>query len=87
MNNDTKVIETEVPANIDPTNLWILYYRHGPSPFPMFKFFYHPGKFGDVIERAKNHCTVMNTRFISIRPAIVNLAEEEKRQVSETQYV
>ncbi len=58
--------------------LWTLHYMRGPSPPLMTKLFYHPGPIGETINRAKEHCLQMNYRFISVRQAISNLAEDEK---------
>lgn len=62
--------------------LWRLFYRRGDNPGHMFKEFYHPGDLGKVINRCKEHCTTMNYRFISVKPAIVDLAEEEKEHTN-----
>lgn len=76
-------MNNNISESVDESKLWVLHYRHGPNPTPMWKTFSHSGSLPEVITRAKEHCTVMNTRFVGVRPFLTNLAEEEKKQSME----
>ena len=64
---------------VGESEIFTLYYRQGMNPHPMQKNFRFPGEFKYAIERGKNHCENMGLRFISVRPFIINLENEEKR--------
>lgn len=65
---------------LPPPKAYILYYRTGNNPHPQFFIFFHPSPdFRKVVERIKRHCELMNLRFITVRPMIVDLDEAEIR--------
>lgn len=76
--DNNQVTVTETQAQI----LWRLHYRQGPNPMPMHKLFYSASNLPDVIQRCKAHCATMNFRFIDVREAISDLAEDERKQLS-----
>jgi GTP-dependent phosphoenolpyruvate carboxykinase len=69
----------EVADVKEKQSMFILYYRQGMNPHTMFMFFFASGPFNQIISRAKNHCEIMNYRFVTVRPAITNFEEEEKK--------
>lgn len=74
-------IESQKPQHL--SNLWTMFYRHGMNA-NLSKSFYCDGKMLDAQKRAKEHCKVMNYRFIFVRPLICNLEEEEESQLKGT---
>lgn len=60
---------------------YVLYYRQGNNPYPQFFVFFHGSKdLRKVVDRSKRHCELMNYRFVSVKPLIVDFAEAEARQ-------
>ena len=64
---------------LKPERTFILYY-HFRAAKPLDLVFTFDGNLPEAIERGKKHCTVMNYRFIKVRPFIVDLDEREARR-------
>lgn len=58
--------------------LYTLYYRQGMNPHPLQKNFYFEGDLHSAIVRSRKHCELMGIKFISVRPFLSNIDEEEK---------
>ena len=69
------------PDPEDKPILYILYHRHGNTQHTDFMFFNYKGSFRDAIERGKAYCQRVNLRFISVKPFLTDLAEDERRHV------
>ncbi len=63
-------------------NAFILYFRQGNRP-PMSKVFMNKGNLHNAIERAKQHCAVMDYKFCGVYSFIVDLDEQEKIRENE----
>lgn len=60
--------------------MFTLYYLKGNNHQTAHMNFPFKGNFREAIQRGRNYCAQMNLRFISVRPFITDLDEEEKRQ-------
>ena len=57
---------------------YTLYYRQGNNPHPQqLTFMLNSPKLQDAVRRAQRHCEVMNYRFVSVKPTVVDLDREE----------
>ena len=96
----SKVIptETKIPIDIKEVPIqvkeikesikeryYILYY-HFPHSKIESKVFGHSGNLTSAIIRGRDHCEVMNYRFIKVRPFIVNLDDQERRRLENSDY-
>lgn len=89
MSSTTDIIKSPAPALpaltpeevASPELTYVLYYRSGNNPSPMQKFFLFKGDLQKAIRRGQHHCEVLGTRFISVRPFITSLENEEKRSI------
>ena len=81
--SNTSIAVQNAPVIPATEKLWVLHYRQGSNPSPMWKSFYHNGSLSEVINRSKEHCTVMNYRFVSVKPGVHNLADDEKQFTSQ----
>lgn len=61
---------------------YTLYYRQGSNPHSQFLVFNHSAvaDIHSIVERAKRHCEIMNYRFVSVRPLVIDLDAAERRQ-------
>ena len=64
-------------------SMFALYFRTGNNPHAQFRFFFAEGEFRSIIERCKKHCELMNYRFVTCCPAIIDFDTEEKRQLGQ----
>lgn len=77
-------ISKDVAKPPDPfKGMWILFYRHGMNS-TLQKNFTLDAPLLKAVERAKEHCKVMNYKYIFIRPLICNLDEEEAYHLNKT---
>lgn len=77
------------PKPLDPTieRSYVLYFLHrNRYTEPKFKMFKIKGLLRDAVARAHKHCEIMNYRFISVRPFMVNLDEQEERKLNNPDY-
>ena len=74
----TEVIKQETTPK-EKQGMFLLYFRQGQHPHPLFTFFFDSGPFNSIVSRAKDFCETMNYRFVTVRPAITNFEEEIKK--------
>lgn len=65
---------------LEPKNMWTMFYRHGPTPFA-FKNFYFKGIEKEARERAQRHCQVMGYKLIMIKSMMPDIDAEENIQL------
>jgi len=65
------------------TSQFTLFFRVGANPYPQSVNFNFSGTFRDAIVRAQKHCEIMNYRFVSVRPAIIDMDEVEKHHLGD----
>lgn len=65
---------------------YMLFFRHGQNPAPQFFCVEFPADWPitRIVQRCKDHCTVMNYRFVLVRPLLVDLAQAERTQNGES---
>ena len=87
---DTTVIPTSTSNKpLDPTKVrsYIGYFLHqNRRTEPKLKMFEYKGLLKDAIREFYTHCQIMGYRFISVRPFMVDLKEQEERKVSDPDY-
>lgn len=68
------------PLAIDLSKFWIMSYRHGMNA-TLSKNFYFNGSLKEAVERARKHCDIMNYQYYFLRPLVVDIEAEERRQM------
>jgi len=69
-------MEKEIPLTEKKLRSFVLWYLQG-SLHPLFKIFEFRGTLPEAGIRAKKHCTIMEYKFIRVRPHIVDLDQQE----------
>lgn len=62
-------------------DMWILFYRHGMNS-TLQKNFSFAGSLPQAVDRAREHCKIMNYKYIFVRPLVCNLDEEEDQHLN-----
>lgn len=57
---------------------YILQYFSGNNPKQCMKFFIHEGDLKSAIQRGRDHCSLLNLKFVHVRPMIDDLEVQEK---------
>jgi hypothetical protein len=61
-----------------------LYYTRGTNQED--KLFYFDGGLRDAIQEGRRHCSIMNFRFVAVRPGLVDLRHQEKLKLSDPEW-
>jgi len=70
--------------------LYEMQYRQGMNPHPMTKKFHmqqagtYQERLRAAIARGRRHCEITGLRFISVRPFLSDLAQDEKHHTNST---
>ena len=79
-------VTTDEPEVVQPTDIFIIYYRSGSNMLSCNFHFKKPAEtmnardhFRAAVERAKLHCERMRYRFNFCTPYIIDLEEAERR--------
>ena len=71
----------------DRERFYILYYIYqNRRTEPKTKVFPFKGPLAQAIIRGRNHCEKMNYKWITVRPFIVDLEEQEERKLSNPEF-
>ena len=76
-------LDPKTPAQVaaqllNLSNIYVLHYVAGNTPKLMQKNFTHNGPLSTAINRARLHCEKMRIRFITVKPFLMSLDDEEK---------
>ena len=74
-------------SDINRERFYILYYIYqNRRTEPKTKVFPFKGPLAQAIIRGRNHCEKMNYKWITVRPFIVDLEEQEERKLSNPEF-
>lgn len=59
------------------SEIYILWFRRGTSPFPEMKFFSFKGTLKQAMDRGRQHCDNITARFLRVDPFLHDLTEDE----------
>ena len=87
METKTEALPKTLPP-LDSTRYYSGYFMYeNRRTEPKCKTFAFNGMLHDAIHRFSKHCGVMGYRFISVRPFMVDLDEQEQRKLSNPEYL